>query len=52
MKDPTAINVDNYGKGWLFDFEPQDAILLSAAEYVNHLEGIWEDTQRQIKGQI
>jgi hypothetical protein len=26
--------------------------LLSAAEYVSHLEGIWEDTQRQIKGQI
>jgi glycine cleavage system H protein len=52
MKDPTAINVDNYGKGWLFDFEPQDAVLLSAAEYLGHLEGIWEDTQRQIKGQI
>lgn len=52
MKDPTAINVDNYGKGWLFEFAPQDAVLLSAVEYVNHLEGIWEDTQRQIKGQI
>jgi len=52
MKDPTAINVDNYGKGWLFDFAPQDAVLLSAAEYVRRLEGIWEDTQRQIKGQI
>ena len=52
MKDPTAITVDNYGKGWLFNFAPQDAVLLSAAEYVNHLEGIWEDTQRQIKGQI
>lgn len=52
MKDPTAINVDNYGKGWLFDFAPQDVVLLSAADYVGHLEGIWEDTQRQIKGQI
>lgn len=52
MKDPTAINVDNYGKGWLFEFEPQGAVLLSAAEYVSHLEAIWEDTQRQIKGQI
>ncbi len=52
MKDPTAINVDNYGKGWLFEFEPQEAVLLTAAEYVNHLEGIWEDTQRQIKGQM
>jgi glycine cleavage system H protein len=52
MKDPTAINVDNYGKGWLFDFDPQDAVLLNAAEYVSYLEGKWEDTQRQIKGQI
>ena len=52
MKDPTAINIDNYGAGWLFDFEPKGAVLLSAAEYVGHLEGTWEDTQRQIKGQI
>ncbi len=52
MKDPTAINVDNYGKGWLFDFDPQNTVLLSAAEYVSHVEGNWEDTQRQIKGQI
>jgi glycine cleavage system H protein len=52
MKDPTAINVDNYGKGWLFDFDPQDALLLDAAEYVSHLAGIWEETQRQIKGQM
>jgi glycine cleavage system H protein len=52
MKDQTAINVDNYGKGWLFDFDPEDAVLLNAAEYVRRLEGIWEDTQRQVKGQI
>jgi glycine cleavage system H protein len=52
MKDPAAINVDNYGEGWLFDFEPKGAVLLSPEEYVSHLEGTWEDTQRQIKGQI
>jgi glycine cleavage system H protein len=52
LKDPTAINVDNYGTGWLFDFEPKDAVLLGAAEYISHLEGTWEETQRQIKGQI
>lgn len=52
MKDPAAINVDNYGAGWLFDFEPQDVQLLSAAEYIDHLAGIWEETQRQIKGQM
>ena len=52
MKDPTPINVDNYGTGWLFDFEPKDATLLGAAEYVQYLEGTWEETQQQIKGQM
>jgi len=52
MKDPTPINVDNYGEGWLFDFEPKDANLLSAAEYVKYLEGAWEETQQTIKGQM
>jgi len=52
MKDPTAINVDNYGAGWLFDFDPKDALLLTAEEYIRHLEGTWDETQRQIKGQM
>jgi glycine cleavage system H protein len=52
MKDPTPINTDNYGKGWLFDFNPKDSELLSAAEYIRHLNGTWEETQRQIKGQM
>jgi glycine cleavage system H protein len=52
MRDPTSINVDNYGKGWLFDFAPKNAALLSAADYLEHLKGTWEDTQRQIKGQM
>jgi len=52
MKDPTAINVDNYGAWWLFDFDPKDAILLTADDYISHLEGTWDETQRQIKGQM
>ncbi len=52
MRDPTSINVDNYGKGWLFDFAPKNATLLSAVDYMEHLKGTWEDTQRQIKGQM
>jgi glycine cleavage system H protein len=52
MKDPTPINVDNYGKGWLFDFEPKNASLLSAVDYIELLNSTWEDTQRQIKGQM
>src|SRR5215468_6558972 len=52
MKDPTAINVDNYGAGWLFDFDPKDAVPLTAEDYIRHLEGTWDETQRQIKGQM
>ncbi|HEX5084810.1 MAG TPA: glycine cleavage system protein H [Blastocatellia bacterium] len=52
MKDPTAINVDNYGAGWLFDFDPKEALLLPPEDYMLRLEGTWDETQRQIKGQI
>ncbi len=52
MKDPTAINVDNYGAGWLFDFDPKNALLLTAEDYIQRLEGTWDETQRQIKGQM
>jgi glycine cleavage system H protein len=52
LKDPTAINVDNYGAGWLFEFDPKCALLLTAEDYVQRLEGTWEETQRQVKGQM
>ncbi|MBO0725624.1 MAG: glycine cleavage system protein H [Blastocatellia bacterium] len=52
MKDPTAINVDSYGAGWLFEFDPTDAVLLTAEDYIRRLEGTWDETQRQIKGQM
>jgi len=52
LKDPTPINTDGYGKGWLFEFDPKTADLLTAADYVKHLEGTWEEAQRHIKGQM
>jgi glycine cleavage system H protein len=52
MKDLTAINVDNYGAGWLFDFDPKESLLLTAEDYILRLEGTWSETQRQIKGQM
>lgn len=52
LKDPTAINVDNYGAGWLFEFEPVGAELMSAEDYLKYLEGTWGETQRHIKGQM
>ncbi|QDU37309.1 Glycine cleavage system H protein [Maioricimonas rarisocia] len=51
LDDPSAINTDGYGDGWLYLFET-DANLLSPAEYVAHLEANWEKTQRLIKGQL
>ena len=52
LKDPSAINVDKYGSGWLFEFESDGAGLLTADSYVEHLASVWEVTQRTIKGQL
>lgn len=51
LEDPSHINADNYGNGWLFDMTTPDA-LLTAEEYVTLLESVWDDTQRTIKGQM
>jgi glycine cleavage system H protein len=51
LDDPSFINSDGYGSGWLYDFETQ-ATPLSAGEYVELLESVWEQTQRTIKGQL
>lgn len=52
LKDPSAINVDKYGQGWLFEMESSGADLLSPEAYVAHLASVWEVTQRTIKGQL
>lgn len=51
LSDPSAINADNYGDGWLFDFQT-DSPLLSPQQYVQLLDEGWEKTQRTIKGQL
>ena len=52
LKDPSGINVDGYGGGWLFEMDADATALLSAAEYHQFLEQGWEKTQRYIKGKI
>jgi glycine cleavage system H protein len=52
MHDPSGINVDKYGAGWLFEMQGTGENLLSADEYVQHLEAVWEVTQKTIKGQL
>lgn len=53
LEDPSIINVDPYGDGWLFQITPTDSIspLLSLPDYLLHLESAWEVAQRTIKGQ-
>ena len=52
MSDPSAINVDKYGDGWLFEMTISMDGLMSGQQYVDHLEGVWQKTQRTIKGQM
>jgi glycine cleavage system H protein len=55
LQDPSAINVDGHGAGWLFEMEPRagaaDA-LMAAARYQQFLAEGWEKAQRLIKGKI
>lgn len=52
MSDPSAINVDKYGGGWLFEMETSGEKFLTPAQYLDHLAGVWEVTQKTIKGQL
>jgi len=52
LLDPTAINLDKYGAGWLFEMQGQSTDLMDAERYIVHLEKVWEKTQRTIKGQL
>jgi glycine cleavage system H protein len=51
LGDPSAINVDKYGDGWLFEMDQAQAELLSPPDYIAHLANAWEVAQRTIKGQ-
>ena len=51
LSDPSHINVDKYGDGWLFDSDVAGD-LLAPEQYVEHLASVWEVTQRTIKGQL
>jgi glycine cleavage system H protein len=51
LADPSAINVDGYGDGWLYEFTT-DAPLMHPLAYLKHLESGWEKDQRYLKGQV
>jgi glycine cleavage system H protein len=52
LRDPSAINVDTYGPGWLFDMDGDASATMTVAEYYQFLEAGWETTQRILKGHM
>jgi glycine cleavage system H protein len=52
LSDPSAINLDKYGAGWLFEIASSGDTLLEPSGYIEHLAGVWEIAQRTIKGQM
>lgn len=56
MEDPSAINTDKHGDGWLFEIQTADPAavndFLSPESYVEFLADVWVKTQRTIKGQL
>ncbi len=52
LNDPSAINADGYGQGWLFEFRGSLDGTLTASQYHEFLTEAWPQTQRLIKGQL
>ena len=52
LSDPSTINLDTYGQGWLFRMEAGPGGLLSPTEYLDHLTASWAIAERTIKGQM
>lgn len=52
LKDPTPINVDTYGDGWLFHMQTGGETLLKPEAYLDHLAAAWKIAESTIKGQM
>ena len=52
MEDPSAINTDKYGAGWLFEMQIPQPVFFTAKQYLELLDEVWAKTQRTIKGQL
>ncbi len=51
LNDPSGINVDKYGEGWLMEMQGDASEMLSPLQYLEHLAKAWDVAQRTIKGQ-
>jgi glycine cleavage system H protein len=52
LQDPSPINVDNHGAGWLFEMATDGTGTMTATEYYQFLDSNWETTQRLLKGHM
>lgn len=52
LSDPSAINTDGYGAGWLFELAGDAGATLTVTEYYQFLDANWEKTQRTLKGHM
>ncbi|MSR53737.1 MAG: glycine cleavage system protein H [Gemmataceae bacterium] len=52
LRDPSAINVDGYGRGWLFELTGTLDGTMDVQGYLDFLTANWDQTQRIIKGQM
>jgi glycine cleavage system H protein len=54
LSDPSLINADPYGKGWMIEMAVEGGgtqSLLTPEQYDAHLKDAWEVAQKTIKGQ-
>ncbi|MEL6109184.1 MAG: glycine cleavage system protein H [Planctomycetota bacterium] len=53
LDDPSLINADPYGNGWLIEIRSDELepTLLDPARYASHLDDAWDVAQKTIKGQ-
>lgn len=52
LNDPSKINSDTHGAGWLFEMTCEVTGIMNPEQYLDYLASNWENTQRIIKGQI
>ncbi len=52
LADPSLINQDSYGPGWLLEIQGSADGLMPAAAYRDHLKSVWRMTQRMLKGPL
>ncbi len=51
LADPSTINKDNYGAGWLVEMAARAADAMEPAQYLRYLETSWTKAQELLKKQ-